>query len=235
MPRIEQDVQVIQEDSLHSEQELTHPAFGLVSVSEIHGRNAVFGSDITHDRVLRIRVTQAIQHRHLSNDWNHSKGTIVEFDMTHAQFAQFIASNSGRTTPVTLRTHREGHLYDVPEIKIDTRPLKVEQFRQEIKNSIQKATSRTAQALAKLENAVMDASMSKKQRDSLMALISESRAVTERLPESLNFINQQANEALEGQVNEVKVSLEAYAMRRLSEYQDADTQAPIVLNLQPAD
>lgn len=209
-------------DSWRDGKRLTHPAFGLVSVSEITGRSVMFGSEIIHDRVVRVRVSHAHQDRSLSNDWNHERGSILEFDMTHGQFAQMIASHSGRSTPVTLRMHRVGELHTVPEIEKESVAPKIEVFKSEMAKSVSEIVSRSNEGFEGLESALKELKIPQKTRDNLLRMVNSAKGGLSNLPSSLTFILEQAHEAAEGVANDAKVSLEAYALQRLSDMAAGD-------------
>lgn len=218
------------EQSGHDRQTLTHPSFGLISVSEINGRSAMFGSELIHDRVVRIRVTHAAQDRNLSNDWNFERGRILELDMTHAQFAQFIGCHSGRTVPVTLRSIRDGQLEQVPEIDMASQPPKIEQFRKEMQATVNRVAERSSSAFSKLDEALDEAKIPQKLRAQLKALTTQAQGSLSALPSALSFILEQAHEASEAVVNDAKVGLESYALRRMAEVSTASLDGRGTLN-----
>lgn len=87
-----------------------HPSFGKITVSRVHGSaRRLFGTRVQHHETIRITVQGATLSRDLSRDWILSNGTIIELDMSPAQWATFISSfGQGDGTPVTLIARPEG-------------------------------------------------------------------------------------------------------------------------------
>src|SRR5512135_364425 len=82
------------EFSSDSEEIHRHPAYGMVSMSVVHGGSTVlFGSDIEHSDRVRISVHPATKYRSLNRDmYMPSVHTLIDFEMSQAQFAEFITS-----------------------------------------------------------------------------------------------------------------------------------------------
>lgn len=72
----------------------THESYGMISISRISiggddRRQAMFGSDATHDHLIAIRVrTGGERVRNLNHDWYHVNGPeVLDVWLTEAQYA----------------------------------------------------------------------------------------------------------------------------------------------------
>src|SRR5690606_23288063 len=64
----------------------------------------LFGSDINHLETVTIHVFRCSRKRELNRDWKHQTQTLMEFEMSLAQWAAFISSfGDGSGVPATLR------------------------------------------------------------------------------------------------------------------------------------
>lgn len=191
-------------------EEFTHDAYGTVTMTTVHGGGTtLFGSDIGHGDRICISVQRAKLHRNLSRDWIHGASLpLIEFEMSHAQFAQFITSNgNGGGTPVTLRyaAPRGAQLEQMPGIKnIET---KHETFRNEIAAATNKRLERAMAVVnelgAALETGKLKITDARKIHSSLAHELGS-------LPGSMKFVVGQAEEALEKATSDSKIEVESY-------------------------
>lgn len=90
----------------------THPAYAVIGASRISGTRDLFGSNINHHGFVRIKIMAASLRRDdkLAHDWIHGGDTIIEVDMSEAQWVSFISRmNMSADTPVTINcAHTEG-------------------------------------------------------------------------------------------------------------------------------
>lgn len=185
-----------------------HPAFGMITMTEPTGGNStLFGSDIGHNRRIRITVQHATLKRDLSHDWIHSTAMpLVEFEMSHAQFAQFITSvGKGCGTPVTLTYAPETVAVEVPGIeKVES---KHETFRREIQANATRVLEGMRFRIAALEEMINSGSLSKpKLRD----LCRDMQITVGNAPSNMAFVVAQAEEALEKATSDAKIEVETF-------------------------
>lgn len=188
-----------------------HPAFGMMSVSVVTCGEKVelFGSDVSHGQVIRIRIYEASYDRGLSSDWHHAGRLLLELDMSHAQFAHFIMSqNKGDGVPVTLRMKpADPRLEDVPyiqsiESKIDT-----------FKTELEKNTSKQLEKIVEQINIIGQMIESGKtiSKRELQAVHRELKILVGNAPSNMSFVVKQAEKAIEHMVHEAREEYEAMA------------------------
>lgn len=184
----------------------SHPAYGTVTMSVIHGGNrTLFGSDLGHSDRICIRVNTAELKRDLNHDWIHSRNQLIEFEMSHAQFAQFITSQgNGNGTPVTLRwIQGQG---DIPAI--ENIESKHETFRREIREAASERLQHIKQSLDSLRILLEGGgSVSKKELREIYANLSRHAA---QLPSTMEFVVKSGEEALEKATSDAKIEVESY-------------------------
>jgi len=182
-----------------------HPAFGVVTMSVVTGGDkTLFGSDVKHDHRICIRVKRAELARNLSNDWNHSVGTtLVEFEMSHSQFAEFITSpGRGDGVPCTL-----AYVNGEPMPYIVMNESKMEIFKREIEASGRRRMEAMQAEIRKLGDLIESGKLPKGE---LREIHKNLGREAEYLPGSVSFVVGQAEEALAKATTAAKIDVEAY-------------------------
>lgn len=90
---------------MKDEEIFTHPSYGQVSFSRIStgGKVAFYGSDLSVDHYIELRIATSELIRSLTNDRYRNIERIVELRMTPNQFSELITSmNMGTGVPCTL-------------------------------------------------------------------------------------------------------------------------------------
>lgn len=87
-----------------------HEAFGVASVVRRQGTPCtLFQSDLRHNETIALTISTAERNRDLHTDWTHPRETLVEIEMSLAQWGSLISSMGiGSGVPVTIR-HTEKH------------------------------------------------------------------------------------------------------------------------------
>lgn len=91
----------------------THPSFITVRASRITSTPgaSLFQSDIRHREFIRVTISKATRTRNLKHDWIFSSTTLVEFDLSMAQWGAFVSSfGDGSGVPATLNYVADLHL-----------------------------------------------------------------------------------------------------------------------------
>lgn len=190
--------------------EETHPAYGVVHVSrrQCHPGMNLFGSDLAHQHYITVSVRRASVQRDLHRDWVFPREELVEFSMSEAQWARFVAgSNQSFASEVTLERYGEGGRYFLtPEIDKGSETRK-DQFDREFNEKLQRKLEGLQNSIAELKELSEGKSVSKvKLKDILSSLTIQ----MENLPKDLNFAVGQFKEVTEKTVEEAKVEIEAY-------------------------
>jgi len=181
-----------------------HPAFGMIGITNRSGGGVLFGSDLGHSQCICITVKTAEAERRLSSDYFFGKRTVVELEMSHAQFARFITSpGHGDGVPCTIR-YREsvGHVPGIDKIE-----SKHETHRREVRESAKEGSSAALASLKEIQDMLDEGRMSKKEmREALRSAM----CAIENLPGNLAYTVERAEKALEKATSDAKIEVESY-------------------------
>lgn len=180
----------------------SHPAFAQIRASRISGTTHLYGSDFNHQYYVRVSISPSQLHRSLSEDnAMASLQTLIEVDMSEAQWAQFVSSmNTGGGTQATLRKLKDEDIPDLPRPKRTDDQFKAEAAR---------ACERAFEAVGELEAMIAAAKLSEKAKAELS---NKAHQVTRRLNESLPFVLKQFGEHMETTVEKAKTEINAYVV-----------------------
>lgn len=186
-----------------------HPAFATLQVTEVSGGSRVlFGSDVDHQYRLRLQITPAYLVRDLSHDWFHaSVKTMVEFEMTHAQFAALAGSvGKGGGVPITLMYKPKSDGCEmVPAI--DRIESKIDLFSREVAEKARRSMESMQAQINRLGAALESGKVGTKE---LREIHRNLNAASENLPGNLKYTVGQAQEMLEQASNDARTQVEAY-------------------------
>lgn len=191
-----------------TDERVSHPAYGLISAvrTTTGGRpNFMFGSDFPHAQTVTLRIERAYTSRNLSNDYHHSKDTLIEVEMTESQFAALPSMMGTSGVPCTLRTYRmkgiDAPLEYFPGIQSVRQ--RIAQFQcevQKVTDAIDCKVEETAALIAGMK------SLSKKDRD---ALIKQLGSLTSGITSSIPFIAEQFSEHVERELFDLTTNARA--------------------------
>lgn len=178
----------------------THPAFGIIGASRVSGRAVLFGSDFEHQHFLIIRISRAVLHRGLSNDWHHAREELIEVALSEAQWATFVSTlNVGDGVPCTLDAVAGEQM---PGIQAPT--ARHEQFKQEANEAIIECTAAMKDALDLL------AEMGGGEKSKTGKVAERVRWAQRSLTDALPWVAQQFGEHMEAVTEKAKVEISAY-------------------------
>lgn len=117
----------ITKDSKYGGEEATkyqHPSYGIISVTRrgAGGKGVkLFGSDVNHDAFFTITISECIQESMLGRNWYFGNKSVIEIDISPAQFVEMFSNINSEGIPCTISTHPEhGKLeYNSPPSQVD--------------------------------------------------------------------------------------------------------------------
>lgn len=192
----------------------THPAYGVMhmTVPRNNYGMTLFGSDIKHSDTVRITISTATLNRNLNRDFIHEDKQLVSFEMSHAQFAQFITSQgNGSGTPITLeRAPTEYKLEMIPSIKqIET---KNQTFQKEIRETAGKEIrEQFEREINRLEAMIESGKLSKKE---LSDIHKSMKIRMENFSGNMEYVVKSAEEALAKATTDAKIEVESWIEQR---------------------
>lgn len=189
----------------------SHDAYGLIHLMAPEGGDrTMFGSDIGHSRRLSISVSRAKLERNLSNDWIHTVGRpIIEIELSHAQFAQFITSpGNGSGTPCTIRYAPPVGTPTVEMPAIKNLETKAQTIRREIRESSNKQVAELKRHVSAFGEMLEAGKVGIKDAREIHKHLTWA---LQNLPANMEFVVAQGEEALEKAQSAAMIELEAYA------------------------
>lgn len=178
-----------------------HPSFGVVTVTKSQGTpKPLFQSDLLHSTAITLRVESATRNRSLGKDWVLGRESVVEIEMSLAQWAAVVSSiGDGGGTPVTLRhTQRNGRIPDAPY-----KP-RTESARAEVTGHVDKLLAELRTALDELD-AAEDAKASVKER---RAARDKLRMTLSNASLNAEFATRSMEQAVEKTVQQARADIE---------------------------
>lgn len=183
----------------------THPAFGTVIVTRSSGGSGVlFQSDLRHRETITLRIDTAERVRDLHHDWLHPRETLVEVEMSLAQWGALVSSiGIGSGVPVTIR--RTENLNPVPELPFEPR------IRANLAEVDGKIDQLTEQVRHRLE-VVTEAFEQKRGVRAMRAALADLRASVANMKSNSRFAVDSLAEAAETVTAQAKADLEAHVL-----------------------
>lgn len=160
-------------------------------------------SDIRHQRVVVMQVSEANRQRDLHTTWWHEEKQILQVVMSEAQFAAAITSfGDGSAKPATL-WRRDGA--SVAQCLDEAGSAEIRQTIREVSTAAEDAVTRLAEEVAAL-NRLID------ERASARAIREAARGLThhvDNLPKNLAFAAQSLQKTVETVVTKARYDIEA--------------------------
>lgn len=81
----------------------THESYGAIRIARGQGTaRPLFGSSIKHNDIIIFTISNCELDRHLNTDWYHPTDTVLEFVVSHNQFAQMLTQINSNAVPITF-------------------------------------------------------------------------------------------------------------------------------------
>jgi hypothetical protein len=181
----------------------SHPSYGLLEIHRVSGgRTALFGSSIVHGQTIRLTVHRAKSRRSLAHTWYSQEGEIIEVEMSPAQFAEAITTlNCGQGVPCTIRRH-VGE--DIPEPVV---PAVRQQYVDEFKAVMTELHRKITAGKGEVEELLKKKSLNNVDRARIYSTLD---AIWRAVQDSVPFIHDSFNEAMDKTVTEAKAEVDAF-------------------------
>lgn len=186
----------------------THPSYGMIGWSRQHGGERVlFGSELTHNETISLRIAHASTERNLNNDWYYGGDEIIEVFLSTTQFADFLTSpNLGSGVPCTLY-YAEGEIKESP-----TFTPKVEIFKKEFQEDLSELDELLV-SMVELAEQLSEAPRIKKAE--IRELKNKVSRVKMELQSNMPYLYKQFVENMVKTTQVAKAEVEAYVDRRI--------------------
>ena len=184
----------------------THPAFGVAIVTRSSGTpRTLFQSDLRHHETIHLRIETAERGRDLNRDWVHPSGSLIEIEMSLAQWGALVSSiGIGSGVPVTLRRTES-------EVQIPTIPYepRIAENVAETKGAVSRLLARAQETLAALDDAITNKKGAVAVRDALRT----HKASVENASGNAAFAVTSLAEAAEAVTSQAKADIESHILQ----------------------
>lgn len=181
-----------------------HPAFGMINASRGSSSppgQTLFDSDITHQHTVRVTVSKATRKRDLNRDWVHGGAkTLIEVEMSEAQWASFVSSMNTSGVPCTIRATETD--WKIPGLPYDPR---LAHSMTEVKQAAHKSFGRIQEAMVAYEKALADKAPAKVRNEALRDL----HFAIQNTEPNLSFAAESLTEHAENVVQKARADVEA--------------------------
>jgi len=186
------------------EEKERHESYGLLSLSRTSSSKGVhlFASSVRPHNTIVLTISEAARTRDYQRDWIYSDKTLIEVEMSPAQFAEAITTmNIGSGTPVTIRRVEGKKREACPDL--DFRVVAQNELKAEMAILGKKIEELSKDAKELLSGSgAMNKADRKKMMDDIDAVITEVRS-------NIPFVHECFNEAIGKTVAEAKSELDA--------------------------
>lgn len=201
-----------------------HESYVIIEANRVTSNKGVslFGCSIKPNNTIRLRVTKAYVKRDLSKYWYHSTSdTILELELSYAQFAELITSLNTPGVPATLRYFNGDSIEECPFE--DTKHRFDSEFSDLIKETLSIVSLLTTEVIKILDQK----SLKKADRDHIKQILNK---ISIACSSSFPFISSQFSEQMSKVVEEAKAELDAYLSNMVKSKQ-ADISYPSIPEL----
>jgi hypothetical protein len=180
-------------------------SWALVSAHRITGGDTLnmFGNSVDFPTTMRISVQEAIVKHDLGRTWYHNGKTLLEFDLTPHQWAEFITStNIGTGTPCTLR-QIEGRSISRPT----TKKSEYKKIKEEMNQKFSDTTAKLRTYRAQIREVLSKKSLNKEDR---AALANQLEIGLRLIEETMPFMAEAMRESAVKVAEETKRNMDAF-------------------------
>lgn len=192
----------------------THESWILVRANLVSGWTRLFDSEIKHQHYVTVVVNRCTRKRDLHRDWLHQTQTLIEFNMSQAQWGAFVSSfGNGSGVPATL-DFLTG-VGNVPQpVHVDSR---LDKSHKEVYASHKEALAKVKAA----EEAVQEAFSQKLGVKETRARLATLHRVIDQLPGNVEFAAKSLTEHVEEVVTKARADIEGMVMTATNDRQIA--------------
>jgi hypothetical protein len=190
------------------EETKTHESYGMIDICKYTGGSGqFFGSDIIHNGGISLKIHTAEKKRMLSNNWYHSRNTLIEVRLSYAQWVDAITSGMNTSgVPCTIERFNGKSIPQKDHVED-----KQEKFTQELKEMHTESKDMIDEVLDML----MDGNVGKRKKEEIAKKLS---SIKQRMGGNESFVIEQFKEEMQDVVTEAKQSVSNYIESKINTY-----------------
>lgn len=183
----------------------SHESFGAIRISKIHGNTrSLFGSSIKHSESLLFTISNCDEKRNLNTNWYYPTDALLEFEISHSQFAQMLLQIGSSPIPITLRKKTIGKIKKCEEPPY-TSALK--QHSDEFIDHLQTINEKTKTLIDELTNTLNNSKLKKSDKEKLVSIANN---ILTEIQNNSEYQLDAFHEQMEVTVNECKNELVSF-------------------------
>lgn len=193
---------------MKEEKTYKHESYGMLGFNRATGSSRnLFGSSISHNNTIIMRVKTASVDRKLNCDWYHGEKQLIEIEMSYTQFVEAITHmNSGDGVPITLRRVYGKSMEDTPFIS------KRKEFEDEIKQNVKEVNVKAKKLISEINDVFQSSGISKKNKDKILNALQQ---LNQEIESNMPYLQTCFNEQMDKTVTEAKGEIEAFVQERV--------------------
>jgi len=197
---------------MEKEIKIEHESFAVLQISRVSGRSEnLFGSSISHQHFIELRIAPAYIHRNLNRDWIGSHNVpYITIQMSNSQFAEAITSmNMGVGTPVTLRSMitKEGY----KQMQEPPQEDKRRQFDDEFEDDMKELAS----GVSTIKDEILIALNGKIPKKLYVEISGKISKIEQEVKSNIPFIKTQFTEQMDKTTLEAKGEVEGFFLNKI--------------------
>lgn len=219
--------ETIKEKVLLGYDEHTHPAFGMIGISNVTGNQILVGSSVKHQHFISLTIHEAKKYRDHNHERWMSKSPIIEVYLSHTQLAEMLFNaNHGDGVPCTIHYVRGESEYR-PNPQFDS-PMK--RHTDDLNNALQE-TLQYAKDLAKEAEKLAQTNMTKaadRERMEFLAM-----KIVQDIESNLKYAAECIDEKIDKNIQHAKAEIESFinAEFRAAGIEHLKKSAPILIEM----
>lgn len=185
----------------------THESFGTIQFSRCQGTaTTLFGSSIKHSNTITCKISNCELERKLNTDWFHPTSTVLEFEMSHTQFANMLTNINSNPVPITFTLKPVGELKKCEEPPYESI---IQKHANEFEDHLETINEKTKDLIELLNETLENSKIKKADKEKLTSLAKN--LITEIQANSqyqLKAFNEQMNKTVIESKNELDAMIQ---------------------------
>lgn len=197
----------------------SHESWLLIRANQVSTTGThLFDSEIRHARYIEVSVTRCTRKRDLNRDWLHNTQTLIEIDMSEAQWGAFVSSfGNGSGVPATLAWF-EGKM--IPRAVHNSR---LDESHKEVSGAVARGMEQVKEAQAVVQEAFEGGAGKKEMR----ALLSTLQLRIDQMPGNMEFAAKSMTEHVENVVTKARSDIEGMAYQAAKSGTEIESPFPM--------
>lgn len=193
---------------------ISHESFGAIRFTRGQGRaRTLFGSSIKHSDIILCTISNCELDRHLNTDWFYPTDTVLEFEMSHNQFAQMLTQMNSNAVPITFKRKP----IDKPK-RCEEPPYEsvIQKHSQEFEEHLENINNKTKNLIKMLNETLDNSKIKKSDKERLISLANNILTEIQSNSEyQLDAFHEQIDKTVTEAKNEIEMIIQSKNLKEL--------------------